>query len=403
MTGSGDVADHLRRELAETRAALEAAESNAEASRRELDRRIFHLNSLYDVARELSGLIETRGIMESFLLMTMGVFGVRRGCIFLHDFEIGRSKLRVRGVPESEMSEPARDEMRRALGALYSGGVVRNPIPMNAKILTDARLFIDTPLPFRPELVVLFTVEESLQGLVAFGETLSGEPLSAEDRDLLMAHMGNFLIFMNNTRNFELANRLNADLRHRNQELKDMIEQISRVRLEMGNLERSRERILAAVRREASRIGRFTRLDLSVIVAVCAAVGLLFNTFNPAGVDLVPASVLMQPVEATDVARAFRLVHEEDALVLDARPADYYRRSHIPGAVNIPASLFDFVFAMRLAKEDPARRIIVYGRTISRPYDQDVARMLAERGFTNVTVLQGGLPAWEGMSYEVES
>ena len=402
MTDREDVTERLRGELAEARAQLEAAGREAAENRRELDRRIFHLNSLYDVARELSGLIETRGIMESFLLMTMGVFGVRRGCIFLHDFDIGRSKLRVRGLSEAELSEPARDEMRLALGALYDGGVVRNPIPMNAKILTDSRLFVNTPLPFQPGLVVLFTVEESLQGLLAFGETLSGQPLSADDEHLLKAHMGNFLIFMNNTRNFELANRLNADLARRNEDLKDMIEEISQVRLEMGDLARSRERILAAVRREASRIGRFTRLDLAIVVAVCTAVGLLFNTFNPSGVDLVPASVLAPPVESTDVARANRLTVEEDALVVDARPAEFHRRSRIAGSVNMPASLFDFVFAMRLAREDPARRIIVYGRTISRPYDQDVARMLTERGFTNVSVLEGGLPAWEDMGYEVE-
>jgi len=401
MTDPVDVADRLRRELAETRAALEAANTEATQSRRELDRRIFHLNSLYDVARELSGLIETRGILDTFLLMTMGVFGVRRGCIFLHDFEAGRSKLRLRGVSEAELPGSSTDETRRALAGLYAGGVVRNPIPMNAKILTDARLLTNTPLPFQPGLVVLFTVEESLQGLLAFGETLSGQPLAAGDKDLLMAHMGNFLIFMNNARNFEAANRLNADLTRSNRELKDMIEEISRVRLEMGDLARSRERILAAVRREAARIGRFTRLDLAVITAVCVTVGLLFNTFNPAGVDLVPASVLAEPAEATDVARAKRLVEEEDALLVDARPADFYRRNHIPDAVNMPSSLFDFVFAMRLAKEAPDRRIIVYGRTISRPYDQDVARMLAERGFTNVSVLEGGLSAWEDLGYEV--
>ena len=45
--------------------------------------------------------------------------------------------------------------------------------------------------------------------------------------------------------------------------------------------------------------------------------------------------------------------------------------------------------------------IIIYGRTVSRRYDADVARKLTLLGHENVMVLEGGLAAWVDAGYEV--
>jgi 3-mercaptopyruvate sulfurtransferase SseA len=38
---------------------------------------------------------------------------------------------------------------------------------------------------------------------------------------------------------------------------------------------------------------------------------------------------------------------------------------------------------------------VVYGRTVSRHYDEEVAWLLKERGFSDVRLLEDGLGAWE--------
>ena len=50
-----------------------------------LDRQIFHLQTLYDVSRELLGVVEIEAVLKRFLLMTLGNFGVIEGFILTHD------------------------------------------------------------------------------------------------------------------------------------------------------------------------------------------------------------------------------------------------------------------------------------------------------------------------------
>jgi 3-mercaptopyruvate sulfurtransferase SseA len=57
---------------------------------------------------------------------------------------------------------------------------------------------------------------------------------------------------------------------------------------------------------------------------------------------------------------------------------------------------------MTFAEEDNAKKIVVYGGTISEPYDLEVANKLILRGYRNVRILEGGLTAWEGGGYPVE-
>ena len=57
---------------------------------------------------------------------------------------------------------------------------------------------------------------------------------------------------------------------------------------------------------------------------------------------------------------------------------------------------------MTFAEEDKEKKIVVYGETISKPYDLEVADKLLLRGYRNVRVLEGGLTAWEAMGYPVE-
>ena len=57
---------------------------------------------------------------------------------------------------------------------------------------------------------------------------------------------------------------------------------------------------------------------------------------------------------------------------------------------------------MTLADADKEIEIIVYGRSISRHYDEEVANKLSIRSHKNVKILKGGLSAWKKSGCPVE-
>ena len=76
-----------------------------EAAQGEIDRRLFHLKTLYDVSRELLGVVEIKAILKNFLLMTLGNFGVIEGFILTYGSRSTEtSELVTIGIQEEEKS-----------------------------------------------------------------------------------------------------------------------------------------------------------------------------------------------------------------------------------------------------------------------------------------------------------
>ncbi len=83
-------------------------------------------------------------------------------------------------------------------------------------------------------------------------------------------------------------------------------------------------------------------------------------------------------------------------LVLDVRQRDEYERGHVPGAVHLMAG----ELPDRLA-ELPRDRPIVTICTVG--YRSSVAAgLLGSAGFSDVTWISGGVPAWRAAGYPVE-
>ncbi|MFH2220314.1 MAG: rhodanese-like domain-containing protein, partial [Pseudomonadota bacterium] len=89
------------------------------------------------------------------------------------------------------------------------------------------------------------------------------------------------------------------------------------------------------------------------------------------------------------------LLGKGDAVLVDARSPELFARGHIPEAINIPAPLFDIIYPMKLAPGlQPGQAVVVYGRTFSKHYDEEVAYRILQR-HENVRVMTGGIAAWE--------
>ncbi len=157
------------------------------------------------------------------------------------------------------------------------------------------------------------------------------------------------------------------------------------------------------IEEEADAVIRASRVfwfDFVLVIGVSVLLAITFNFSNPYGIPLVPERP--EAVASISASAAMEDYRQGQTLIVDAMPNNFYRERHIKGAVNMPMALFDIVYLMSFSEEEKDKKIVVYGNTISRPYDLEIADKLLLRGYTDVKVLDGGLQAWEANGYPVE-
>jgi rhodanese-related sulfurtransferase len=108
-------------------------------------------------------------------------------------------------------------------------------------------------------------------------------------------------------------------------------------------------------------------------------------------------------VEAEDVNK--RLTAGDEIVVLDVRTPGEFTGSlgHIPGAVNVPLAELAGRLSVSIAdfeglKNEP---IYVICRTANR--SPNAARLLRKNGFTDVSVIKGGMSAWKRSGFPAEA
>jgi rhodanese-related sulfurtransferase len=146
----------------------------------------------------------------------------------------------------------------------------------------------------------------------------------------------------------------------------------------------------------------FPWLDCFLIVAISILFGIIFNFFSPAGISLIPEFWFGKKVSHVAPKIAAEK-YREGILIVDARPNTAYKQGHIEKAINVPLDIFDTIYMMELSGLDKSKTIIVYGRTISRLYDERVSRKLVLRGHNNTMILKGGFSAWRKKGYPLKS
>lgn len=148
---------------------------------------------------------------------------------------------------------------------------------------------------------------------------------------------------------------------------------------------------------------RMSWLDFVLIIGVSLILMYVFNQSNPNGIPLFPKLLDKKSFSMISPAAAMEEMKKGETIVIDAGPANFYDKKHIKGAINMPLALFDIVYMMTFSgEEEKQKKIIVYGGTISKLYDYELAGILMNRGHKEVRVLEGGLSAWEKKGYPVE-
>jgi len=135
---------------------------------------------------------------------------------------------------------------------------------------------------------------------------------------------------------------------------------------------------------------RFPRL--LIIVLAGAALGLVWNALSGRGIALERNVFIREGDELVD-ARTVRERLEKGALVLDARPIDFYRMGHIPGSLPLPEDDFDAAFGRLEPRLRTTFDIIVYCAGYGCESSHIVAARLRDRGI-QAAILDEGWPAW---------
>jgi len=148
------------------------------------------------------------------------------------------------------------------------------------------------------------------------------------------------------------------------------------------------------------RASRVFWFDFVLVIGVSVLLAITFNFSNPYGIPLIPERP--EAVASISASAAMEDYRQGQTLIVDAMPNNFYRKRHIKGAVNMPMALFDIVYLISFPEEEKDKKIVVYGNTISRPYELEIADKLLLRGHRDVKVLDGGLQAWEANGYPVE-
>lgn len=81
------------------------------------------------------------------------------------------------------------------------------------------------------------------------------------------------------------------------------------------------------------------------------------------------------------------------AVVVDARPPRKFKKGHVRGSINIPATRFD-AMAAQLPKNKKAE-LIFYCGGYKCPLSAKAGEKALFLGYTNIKLFQGGYPAWK--------
>lgn len=146
------------------------------------------------------------------------------------------------------------------------------------------------------------------------------------------------------------------------------------------------------------KLRQISYFDYVLMLGLSLILALIFNIYNDNRIPLIHGWGL-PGVPEINVAQAQDLFRQKKVVFVDARKSAFFEQEHIKGAMNLPVILFDimypmFQFTLDQTPGDKDKTLIVYGGTLSRRMDVDLARLLIHRGLKNVVVMQD-YSAWE--------
>ena len=187
-----------------------------EAVMGELDQKVYHLKTLFDVSKKIFGTVNIAEILRRFLLLTMGNFGSYRGFVLLGEATLSEIPyFESLGYKDDILVEREDVLLEELQGWLDSG---KSESTSLTGLVEDPSLRILLALPFR--------VDDECVGLLGLGPKLVGDEFTEEDKELLETLINNLVPALGNARAFENIQNLNLSLQETNQQLNETLDDL---------------------------------------------------------------------------------------------------------------------------------------------------------------------------------
>lgn len=385
----------LENELDQARQSTAETIVRNEAAKKELEETRFRLSGFNDIFHELSGIKESEKVLDAFLLVMLGIFSAQNGYILYGDDNTRKAHTVMRGFENQSIPHWQPAEVRKKLGVVFAFAQGSSLGVMQATILPQEQLVALDLFSSKSRTAILFNVDQAARGVLCLGKRLVETQYGSKEKELLLAFTHTFLAFLKNSKSFETIERLHADQRQKTIALEKTVQALSESRRTIAGLEKAGERIKATIAGIMARSTRVSVIDVALILIAGTILGMVYNFASPTGIPIVPRVWRHPPSPRISIDRTKALLDAQTIILVDARPVEFFKQRHIRGALNLPLALFDFVYMMRFSQLDPHTPIVVYGRNISRHYDEEIAYKLTQRGHPSVSILTGGVDAWQ--------
>jgi signal transduction histidine kinase len=160
-------------------------------SQQELEKRIFHLKTLYDLIQEIGFLRGAQEITKNLLLMMIGNFGASCGLIFLFD----TSQKKTDAISQRGLEKDSLDRLSKTIESGHWTGwnemTEVQVLDESNKPQAKENLF-DLLASLNLRIWIPFSIDANYRGGIGLGDKLSGDPYTPDDQELLltMAHQG---------------------------------------------------------------------------------------------------------------------------------------------------------------------------------------------------------------------
>jgi len=150
------------------------------------------------------------------------------------------------------------------------------------------------------------------------------------------------------------------------------------------------------------------------ILLLSMAAGISYNSLSNGGIPLVSPSITSENQSSSSqdeksgnlrritLKEAYKFFDSGEAIFLDARPEEAYKKGHIKNAMNISYTLpikKKFEIISSIPKDVP---LIAYCDGAECNASEGLAIELAQLGYTRVMIFFGGWNEWQKARYPVE-
>ncbi len=160
-----------------------------------------------------------------------------------------------------------------------------------------------------------------------------------------------------------------------------------------------------------------TTTEIFSIILMSIVIALVYNYFSGKGIPLFKASekliiasdsVLFSHI-FTDTAKNVivttdqmkQIIKTGNALIMDARNPDAYKKGHIPTAINIPfLDVFNYIETLQSIPRDTL--IIIYCEGVHCELSKNLAEFLKGMNFRRIFIYHDGIEVWSAQNLPLE-